>query len=514
LGTNRLGLTVLSAAVFAAARVFGADTVSVPPTETPGELPAAASAIIGKALVGRHGEEDLRYLSDRIGGRLTGSPEAARAIAWAAERMRAIGLENVHTEKFSLRRGWTRGSASLEVTAPVRRNLRIVAYGWTGSTPAAGLEAEIAPVDLYRLDEEMARAAAWKGKVIMTVSRGEKPAGFALRAATLEGLVRKAIEAGAAGVAFAPLAGKAGGMQLPHTSALVFDGIDDIPVVSLTPEGHTAIERLLDDGEKVRVRLRVVNRVSSGPVESANVAGEIRGRERPGEVVVVGAHLDSWDLADGATDDGFGVSCVLGAAEAILASGSRPSRTIRFLLFTGEEERFLGSLAYVAEHVGELSNLVAAVVLDEGSGPIRAIHLGGRGEATAAARRFAADVRGLGDISVDDRVEAGTDTLPFTLAGAAAISFGQDSPEYDRTHHSEADTFDKVDLRMIPRDTAVLAAAAFWIADRPERIAEPWPPERTAKLLADQRLDEGLRFYGLWPFDPAARNPAAPKTAP
>jgi hypothetical protein len=459
----------------------------------PPELSAAARAVVRTALASGSPEEDLRYLCQEIGGRLTGSPGAGRA--------------NVHEEVFSMRNGWSRGAASLEIVAPVRRPVRVVSYGWTGSTPSEGLEADVVPVDLYRLDEERKKAASWKGKVVLTVKRGEKPSGWTLRAATLERLVREAIDAGAAGVALAPLAGAAGGTDLAHTTALASGEIDDIPVVSLTPDGDAAIGRLLAGGGRIRVRLRVENRTTAGPVDSANVVGEIRGRRRPKEIVLVGAHLDSWDLAQGATDDGFGVAAVLQAAEAILASGTRPARTLRFVLFTGEEQRFLGSIAYVRAHAAERPDFVAAIVLDDGPGRIDSLHLGGRNEATAAARRFVGELRGFGKISVDDAVEAGSDTLPFTLTGAAAIAIGQDSPDYPRTHHSEADTLDAVDFRILRRDAAVLAALAFWAADRPERLARPWSDSETGRLLDHQGLEEGLRFYGLWPFpmSPAPR---------
>ena len=501
---RRTAAAACSAGLLAAA---GAARAAPPRTgPPPPELPSAARAIVRTALAGRGGERDLRYLCEGIGGRLTGSPAAERAIAWTVGRMRAAGLTNVHREQFSMRRGWTRGPASLEIVAPERRSLRIAAYGWTGSTPPGGLEADVVPVDLYRLDEERKNAAAWKGKVVLTVERGEKPPGWSLRAATLEGLVREAIGAGAAAVALAPLAGKAGGADLPHTTALVFDAIDDIPVVSLTPEGHEEIERLLGGGS-VRLRLRVENRATDRPVDSANVVGEIRGRRRPKEIVVVGAHLDSWDLAQGATDDGFGAAAVLHAAEAIVAAGRRPSRTIRFVLFTGEEQRFLGSLAYVRAHRAEMPDVVAAFILDDGAGPIDALHMGGRPESIDAARRFAAELRRFGKISVDDAVEAGTDTLPFTLAGAAGIAIGQDSPDYARTHHSEADTIDAIDPAVLRRDAAFLAVIGFWAADRPGRLAAFRTPEETAKLLDERGLADGLRFYGLWPFS------AAPKAA-
>ncbi|HET7452389.1 MAG TPA: M20/M25/M40 family metallo-hydrolase [Thermoanaerobaculia bacterium] len=470
------------------------------------DFPAAAPGLIGGALTSATGEESLRYLTDRVGPRLTGTPEASRAIAWAVEQMRAIGLANVHTEPFTLRRGWMRGTASFSITEPVRRTLRVVAYGWTGSTAPSGVETGIVAANLYRLDEALKTAGEWKGKIVLTVERGEKPGGWSLRAARLEALVRRAIEVRAAGVALMPLAGPAGGLQLPHTTALAYETIDEIPVVSLTPEGHAEIERLLASGGPVRARLAVENRVTPGPIDSANVVGEIPGSGGTPEFVVLGAHLDSWDLAEGATDDAFGVAAVLQAAEAIVALGRRPRRTIRIVLFTGEEQRFLGSLAWVRAHASELPDLVSAFVLDDGAGPIDGIHDGGRAEALEPLRRCAEELAAFGRIAVDDDVEAGTDTLPFTLAGAAGMAIAQDSPEYPRTHHSEADTLDKVDFAVLRRDAAVVAVLAFWAADRPERLARAWPASKTGDLLEARGLADGLRFYGLWPFDLAARS--------
>ena len=216
------------------------------------------------------------------------------------------------------------------------------------------------------------------------------------------------------------------GSQLAHTSAL--RDVSAVPIVATTAEGDSEIGRFLERGEKVRLRLDVQNVLTAGPVESANVVGEIPGAEQPEEIVLVGAHLDSWDLGDGATDNGFGVACVLGAASAISSSGLRPRRTIRFVLFTGEEQGFLGSLAYTRARRGEMRDFVAALVLDSGQGPITALDLGGREDLVPAVEKFAAAIRGFGDIRVDDRTEFGTDTLPFTLEGVPGINLSQDSP--------------------------------------------------------------------------------------
>ena len=463
---------------------------------------AGLSAVAGRAMMNTRPYEDLEYLSDRIGGRVTGSEPARKAIAWAAERMAAAGLKNVHTEPFPVKRGWTRGSASAEIVSPARRRLLATSFGWAGSTPGGGIEADVVPVDLARIDDEVRdEAGRWAGKILLARVGTGKP----VRAFMLQILADAAERARAAAIVLPPFRGPAAGMQLAHTSAL--RDVSAVPIVATTAEGDSEIGRFLERGEKVRLRLDVQNVLTAGPVESANVVGEIPGAEQPEEIVLVGAHLDSWDLGDGATDNGFGVACVLGAASAISSSGLRPRRTIRFVLFTGEEQGFLGSLAYTRAHRGEMRDFVAALVLDSGQGPITALDLGGREDLVPAVEKFAAAIRGFGDIRVDDRTEFGTDTLPFTLEGVPGINLDQDSPDYARTHHSSADTFDKVREELLLRDTTVLALAAYWIAARPDRLATPWPPAKMARMLTDLHEDRQLRLFGLWPFD-------APGSAP
>jgi carboxypeptidase Q len=245
---------------------------------------------------------------------------------------------------------------------------------------------------------------------------------------------------------------------------------------------------------------KVQNRVTSGPVSSANVVGEIQGTKYPQQVIVVGGHLDSWDLSQGATVDGVGVGTTLGAAQAILESDRRPLRTIRFVLFTGEEEGLLGSLAYTRVHRAEMANHVAALILDEGQGPVVALNLGGRKDLIPAVETFANSVKAFGDIKVGDQTMFFTDTGPFILQGLPGINMEQDISEYKYTHHSVVDTFDHVHEDILVRDATLMGLTAFWIADRPERLASPWPPEKTARMLVDKKDDGFLKAIGLWPF--------------
>jgi carboxypeptidase Q len=289
-------------------------------------------------------------------------------------------------------------------------------------------------------------------------------------------------------------------MHLTHTGILGFAADFAIPVISLTAEDQGQLERYLDAGKKVRVHVNVQNTFTNGPVETANVVGEIRGREHPEEILVVGAHLDSWDLSEGTTDNGTGSCSVLGAAEAIIKSGQRPRRTIRFVLFTGEEQGLLGSTAYVAQHKSEMANHLGDLVLDEGQGPVKEFQLGGRSDLVAAMEPFANWIGRVRDIKVNDNVEFGTDTGPFILAGLPGINMNQDSPEYRFTHHSSADALEAVKPDVLTQNATLMALTAYWIADRPERLASPWPAEKSATMLREKGEYDTLKAFNLWPF--------------
>lgn len=475
------------------------------PTEPPspaedGTLPAL-TAIAGEGMMASHAYDYLEELSDGIGGRVTGSPEAARAIEWGIEKMRNIGLENVHAERWEMSKGWARISAEAELLAPITRRLMVDSLGWVGSTRQGGVEAEVVPVNAYELDEEMKNnASKWAGKVLLTVHRGEQPKERRGVFAEFGTFLKVAYEAHAVAVIGGQGGEKAAGMHLTHTGALGFGVFYDIPVVSMAAEDQGQVERFLDKGKTVRIRINVQNRVTDAPVESANVVGEIRGSAHPEQIVVVGGHLDSWDLATGSSDDGTGVATTLGAAQAIVASGVKPKRTLRFVLFTGEEQGLLGSRAYTKAHADEMANHVAAIILDFGQGPVTGLSLGGRNDLIEAVKKFAGSVKAFGDLKVNDEPIFGTDTGPFTLAGLPGINMDQESPEYKYTHHSVVDTLDHVQADLVTRDATLMALTSFWIADRPERLASPWPAERTAKMLVEKKQDEFLKAFGLWPF--------------
>ena len=460
----------------------------------------ALTKIAGEGFMNSHAYEYLTELSDNVGARVTGTPEAQKAIDWGIAKMRAIGLENVHAEKWQLWRGWKRGTAEAELLSPTRHKLHVDAMGWTGSTPAGGVEGEVVAVNMFDLDQEIKDISRLKGKVALVVAQGNPKKGGDMLFVQFGDFLRAAQKAGVLAVIGGQGGAKAAGLNLTHTGILGFDADFEIPVVSMTAEDQGQLERYVDAEIKPRARFNIQNTFTNGPVESANVVGEIRGRQNPEQVFVVGAHLDSWDLSEGSTDNGFGSASVLGAADAIVRSGMKPRRTIRFVLFTGEEQGLDGSFAYVKEHQKEMANHLGDLVLDEGQGPVSDFQLGGRDDLVASFRPFSKSLANIREIKVNEKVESGTDTLPFSVAGLPGINMNQDSPDYTYTHHSAADALEAVKPEVLTQNATLMAMTAFWIADRPERFAAPWPAERTAKMLREQGQYDILRAFNLWPY--------------
>jgi Zn-dependent M28 family amino/carboxypeptidase len=490
------GISVLSLSL-ACAALTRADERFKGPDED-GTKPALTK-IAGEGMMNSHAFEYLTELSDNVGARVTGTPEAQKAIDWGIVKMRTIGLENVHAEKWQLWRGWKRGTADAELLSPTRHKLHVDAMGWTGSTPAT-VEGEIVPVNLFNMDQEMKDLSRFKGKALLVVAKGAPKKDSSLIFAQFGDFLRAAHKAGALVVVGGQGGSKSSGLNLTHTGILGFDADFAIPVVSMTAEDQGQLERYVDAGLKPRARFNIQNTFTNGPVESANVVGEIRGRENPEQIFVVGAHLDSWDLSEGSTDNGTGSASVLGAADAIVRSGMKPRRTIRFVLFTGEEQGLDGSFAYIKQHQSELANHLGNLVLDEGQGPVSEFQLGGRDDLLASFQPFSKSLANIRQIKVDEKVESGTDTLPFSIAGLPGINMNQDSPDYKYTHHSAADALEAVKPDVLTQNATLMALAAFWIADRPERFATPWSAERTARMLRAQGQYDFLKAFNLWPY--------------
>jgi len=235
-----------------------------------------------------------------------------------------------------------------------------------------------------------------------------------------------------------------------------------------------------------------------GPVEQENVVGEIRGYEKPDEAVILGAHLDSWELGTGALDNGCNAALVVEAARAIKAMGTLPKRTIRFVLFTGEEQGTIGSYAYVKSHAAELDKIRGVIIFDSGSGRTTGFSLGGRTDTEAGLRLILKPLDSWGATEHTSDASFGTDNFDFLLEGVPTFVANQEISNYLANYHAASDTFDKVDERELKLNAAIAALAAWGIADRTEPIGRRLSRDELDALVKQTGLDEQMKVLGYW----------------
>jgi len=442
-------------------------------------------------------EANLRRLTDQIGGRVTGSPAADKGVGWGVESFRVAGVDEVHTERFTVPIGWSEGRTSLKILFPVPFPVRLVSIGWSPPTPADGITAEV--VDVGKGDEAgFAKAGdAAKGAIVLVHSE---------LLTTLEqlldeyfqgpGIVDRAAKSGAAAILWMSTRPN----LLLYRHSLTLDGqLAPLPQAIVAREDAERIARFLAVNQKVRVHFVMPNQVT-GPVESDNVVAEIRGWEKPDEFVLLGAHLDSWELGTGALDDGCNAAMVIDAARVIHSSGVRPRRSIRFVLFTGEEQGMLGSWAYAKAHRNELDRMIAAIIFDEGTGKVTGYSLGGRKDIEAAVRDALKPAESLGANADTADAFVGTDNFDFLLEGVPTLVANQEPANYMVNYHAASDTFDKVDMGELKRQVALAALAAFGIADRADRLGPRQTRGEVEALVKETGLDQQMKAAGIWPM--------------
>ncbi len=440
-------------------------------------------------------EENLRVLCDEIGGRLAGTPEMVRAVDWALEAFRRAGVDEVHSEPFTVPNSWREGHTQIEVTAPFRFQVRGVSSAWVPATPEGGIESEVldggwgSPGRILRIGKKA------RGKILLIRSQEVKTFyDLSVEQRNTTVALREAAEVGAAAVLF--MSTRPRGLLYRHVNIL--DGrLDLLPTALLSREDALRIVRLIEAGRKVRVKVDLPNQVG-GPFEARNVVAEIRGRERPGEVVIVGGHLDSWDLGSGCLDNGCNVALILEIARSLVASELQPKRTVRFVLFGAEEQGLLGSRAYVNSHRDELDSVVAVVIHDMGVGKINGYSLGGRHDIEDGLIDAMRPVAGRGANAHSFEAFFGTDHFDFLLEGVPALVALQDTTEYVPNYHSTADTFDKISLTDLRSQAGIAAVTVFELADREKRLGQRLTRQQLEHLIEESRLDEQLKFLGLW----------------
>lgn len=404
----------------------------------------------------------LAELTDTYGNRLSGSENLSRAIRWAESTLKADGLANVRTEKVQVPR-WVRGRESATIVEPPEHPVAMLGLGGSVGTPPNGIEADVLVVKDYKdLD---ARAAEAKGRIVLfnvpyttygeTVAYRSGGAAAAAKHGALAALVR----------AVGPM-----GLRTPHTGNMSYgEAAAKIPAAAIAAEDANRIQRLVDRGRRVRLRLQMEARFEPD-VESANVFGEIVGREFPKDIVLVGCHFDSWDVGTGASDDGVGCIVTWEALRLMKTLGLQPRRTVRLGLFTNEENGLRGGNAYRDAYKASAADHVFA--LESDSGVFAPATLGFTG--SEAARRVMADIGtllaplGFPPIGPGG---GGADIGPIAQAGnVPMMAYNGDSTRYFTVHHTPADTVDRIAPEEIARAAAAIAVVTYVVAEMPERL--------------------------------------------
>lgn len=456
---------------------------------------SAASRIVGEVFTNGRQMDYLSMLSDEIGSRLTGSPGGRRAEEATAAEMRRLGLANVRREPYRMAASWERGPASLTLITGGERALNAASYTWTPGT-SSPVETELVAVGAGRPEDVQRVRDQLKGRIALVTPEGATLDQVIYNFYRTPGLVRELKDAGALAVLIASDKQN----TLLFTAPVDFSATGRtaaLPTLSLAREDVQLLQRMLAQGRRPRLRLNVRNRL--GPAfEANNVVGEIRGREHPEEVVVVGAHLDSNDLGPGALDNAAGSAAVLETARALRAAGLTPRRTIRFVLFTGEEEGMVGSLEYVRRHRDEMDRTVAALIMDIGAGRPLGWFSMGRTDLDAELREMMRPFEKFGLSTIEHAAFAATDNAAFMAEGVPNLILLQDEASYFPVHHTAADTPDKVEPRDYATAVAVVAATAFEIADRPARFGRRMTTEEVRRMAEETKVGDQWRAAGIW----------------
>lgn len=440
-------------------------------------------------------EENLRVLTDEIGGRMAGTPAMKQAVDWGVSAFNAAGADTVAVEPFTIETSWQEGNTQIQIVSPDKFNIHARSFGWS---PALVTNTPVRVVDIGDgSPEAFKKAGDISGAVVLLHSNPNKSWGD---------LFGEYLHF--APVADRAVAGKAAAIAVmsTHQRDLMYRHIhagphklDDLPVFLVAREDAQRIARVLTKNKNVAMNINMPNKI--GPaVTTWNVIAEIKGSEKPNEWVLLGAHLDSWELGTGALDNGCNAALVIDALRAIKASGIKPKRSIRFALFSGEEQGLIGSHTYVAAHHDEMKNGAAVVIFDGGSGAVTGFSLGGRKDIASNIKKLLTPLQTYGVKTHTADASVGTDNIDFLLEGIPNLTANQKEANYLDNYHAQSDTFDKVDLKQLRNNVIVAATTVFAIADAPNHPGKRYSINETDNLLKKTKLDDQMKLFHIWNY--------------
>lgn len=424
-----------------------------------------AAQLRDQALKGTIAYDLVESLTTEVGHRLVGSPGDAKAVAWAEAKLKALGFDKVWSEPFEME-AWVRGSERAQVTAPFPQTLQITTLGGSVATPKAGIEAELA---LFRTFDDLLAApvGSLAGKIAIVTQRTLKAQDGSGYGATWRNRGSGAVEAARRG-ALAYLVRSLGTHthRFAHTGSMTYaEGVPKIPAAAVSPPDVELIERIARRGQPVRLKLDIQPRLA-GKVTTHNVIAELTGREKPQEIIAIGAHLDSWDLGTGALDDGAGIGIVTAAAKLIADRPERPRRTIRVIYFGAEEVGLTGARAYVAARTPEAMNQhLLGSESDFGAGPIYRLSVRVNPDQLPAFAPIMRVLSGMGIAPGNNTASGGPDMGPLRATGMPVFTLEQDGRDYFDFHHTSDDTLDRINPHHLDQNVAAWAAMTYWAAE-------------------------------------------------
>lgn len=438
-------------------------------------------------------EPELRPLTDVIGGRVPGTPAMQKAAEWGLAAMRDAGADSVRLEEFIMQTSWAEGVTHVRIVSPNAFDVRARSIAWSPALPRP-LTARVVDIG-HGTPADFVNAGPVGGAILLVHSNVLKKWDD-LFEEYLEApaIIERAIQAHAAAIAWT--ATREYDILYRHINA-PRDRFDAIPSVLLAREDAERVARLVAAGNSVQMNIDLPNK-TGGPIKTWNVVGEIKGADLPNESVLIGAHLDSWELGTGALDNGCNAVLTIEALRAIRAAGIKPRRTLRFVLFSGEEQGLLGSRAYVQAHRDQLEGMSAAIIFDEGTGQVTGYSLGGRHDAHDIVNAL---VKPFADWGVTTQTEDafwGTDNLDFLLEGVPTLVANQVEANYLPNYHAYSDTYDKVDVEQLRRNIALAAYTVAYLGNADQKLAPRQTRPEIEKLLRDTKLDDQLKIFGVW----------------
>jgi len=441
---------------------------------------------------------DLKELTDEIGGRLTGTQANKKAVNWALKKFHAAGV-SAKKESFTMPRAWVEKSISAKVfNNRINFSPRIVAMPFTNKTHYQGLTAKIVNLkagtetDFEEKNTDNYLKDKWL--LIETKILNDKSGINGLFQEYLNAVLieKNALAAKAAGIIY--MSSRPNNLLYRH---LPSSGVDNkLAIVVMERESAKRAQRLLDSGTSLKLTAKI-NIFGEKPYKANNVVAEIEGDTYPEEIVLIGAHIDSFDLGTGALDNGANVSLVIDLARQIKKLDITPKRTIRFVLFNGEEQGMYGSWGYTQKHIDELDNHVLASTIDIGTGAITGFFINGRKEIKTTLDEALLSVTALGPFSQIIDPVVGTDNYDFMIQGVANIVANQADANYASNYHAQSDTFEKVDQLQLKLNSAIMAATIFGIANLDEI---PWKRQTSVevvKMVDKFNLEESMKTFGL-----------------